>query len=377
MWRGVNLSRPCKKFHELSSKSDKKLLTARLRCPIKETMTTTASKTERPPLPTEPASFLLYGSTGAGKTPQIGVFAKWLFKETGGKLKKEGDKIVPVGGLRWRHYCTDEAGWRTIQPLINVGIIEAIDCLQFPHPWVWYDAISMGMVPDLATRKWVRRGDEGIGGRSIDGITGISDQLLIDMAAAAARGVNIGGEGAFSFDVRDENNTAVMGPDGKPLKIGSNNRAHYMQAQSRVLRNVGIANRLLKTPFPSYLIMTATDRRAQDEGQATVTGVQAAGKALAHELPRLFTYTFHLTTVASNTGPEEHRLYFVPHLDPQAGNAKGMANRRLPINDVKKSVEMFKKLPTFISPASIVDAYQLILKTEKEVEQELLDEFAA
>lgn len=319
-------------------------------------------------LPTPPASFFLYGDTDSGKSIQIGVFAKWLFQSTGGKIAKQADGThKAIGGLRTRLYCTDEAGWRSVQPYVNLGLIEPIDCRTFPHPFIWFDAISMGMVPNLQTKKWEKKPDDHIGAYALDGYTGTADALMQDMSDAAARGVNIGGEGAFNFKVGD----AASGQ----TTIGSNNRAHYMQAQMRIVRNIGIANRLLNKP--AYFIGTATARRGQDENISTVIGPQTAGKALVHELPRLFTYTFRLATMANDTTLPEYRLYFVSHLDRQAGNAKGFGNRRLPIVDPKRDYEKYKKLPAFISPASVVEAYQLILKAEQEAEEELIKELSA
>jgi hypothetical protein len=79
--------------------------------------------------------------------------------------------------------------------------------------------------------------------------------------------------------------------------------------------------------------------------------------------------------VASDNAEPEHKLFFVTHLDRQAGNAKAMANRRLPIVNPSKDLEKFKKLPAFVSPADIVKAYQLILDTEKDAEAAITAEY--
>jgi GTPase SAR1 family protein len=78
------------------------------------------------------ASILLYGDSGDGKTALIGELAEYLFRTE--------RKVT-------RLYNADPGGWATIQPYVNLGIIELIDCLAIPQPWEWLDAISRGKVP--------------------------------------------------------------------------------------------------------------------------------------------------------------------------------------------------------------------------------------
>lgn len=325
----------------------------------------------RPKLPTPPASFLLYGDTGAGKTLQSALFAKWVCKQTGGRFVD--GKLV--GGLRTRYYCSDNGGWRTIQPFIDAGIIEVVDCRQLPHPFLWSSRIAQGQFPKVTgvnangvpNGTWTTEGAEHIGCYIFDGLTGTSDLLLNDLANKATEGVNIGGEGSYKFTDGGEKSTWGM------EVVGANNQSHYGAIQQRIIRQIGFMNNLAERT-DSFVIATATARRDQNDAMQKVMGPQVAGKALTAELPRLFTYTMHLVTEANTTGEPEHKLYFCSHKDITAGNAIGLANRRIPLISAKS--EALKRMPSFISPADMVGAYEMILKAEADVLTELMKDMS-
>jgi hypothetical protein len=301
------------------------------------------------------ASFLIFGDSGDGKTALIGEFAKWVFKESGGKIDPSTKKAV--GGKRTRVYSADSGGWQTIQPIVDVGIVEVIPMLTIPSAFSWIDKISKGMVPEekLVNGKkmisWVPK-LEGIGCMAYEGITAFSDSLMQNMADKAAAGINIGGDGAFNFT------------DGDKV-IGSNNRGHYMQAQSGVSRAVAASQWLL--PQDMYCIWTAMARRGEDENTAVVLGPQAAGKALTHDLPRWFTYTFRVSAEPQEDGSVKHKLYLEDHKDKMLKGAKGLGNSRVPL-DAKI------KLPNVIEPASLVKAYQSILAASSSAVEALIEE---
>lgn len=318
-------------------------------------------------IPSAPATFLLYGDTSTGKTTNWGFFAKWLFKQTGGKLI--GGKAE--GGLRTRLYCSDNGGWRGVQPLVDVGIVEVVDCRVLPHAYLWMDRTARGMVPIITGEvNGVLQGTwktqtEGIGLFVFDSITGTAEIGLDDLTNKAVQKINIGGDGSYTFQSGDK--------DWGVETVGANNQSHYGAVQQRMTRMVGLLNSLSERT-QSYVIATATARREQNDSRQTIMGPQVAGKALTPELPRLFTYTFHLVNLAAAVGEPEHKLFFVSHMDTTAGNATGLANRRLPLLSPRDAA--IKSLPAFISPADMVEAYQMILKEEEKVKAGLLKEFA-
>ena len=301
------------------------------------------------------ASFQIFGDSGDGKTALIGEFAKWVFKQSGGKIDPSTKRAV--GGKRTRVYSADSGGWQTIQPLVDVGIVEVVPMLLIPNAFSWIDKIAKGMVPvekvmnGKKITSWEQK-LEGIGCCAYEGITAFSDCLMQNMADKAAAGINIGGDGAFNFT------------DGDKI-IGSNNRGHYMQAQSGVARAIATSQWML--PSDMYVIWTAMARRGEDENTSTVLGPQAAGKALTHDLPRWFVYTMRVSAEPQEDGSVKHRLYLEDHKDKMLKGAKGLGNSRVPLDATIK-------LPNVIEPASLVKAYEHILAASNSAMNALVEE---
>lgn len=316
----------------------------------------------RPNLPHDPASILLYGDTDAGKTTQIGFWAKWLFKATGGKIV-DGKA---VGGLRTRLYACDKARWESLSALVELGIIEVKNCLEYRWPTIWVPHIAQGEWLDLSTKpkpSWVKTGNEHIGCYAFDGLTGISDMFMEDMRDAAKAGKTIGGEAAMRYSVKDD-------LTGESVETGLNNLGHFRVAQDNVRTFIGVANRLVDKG--NYVIFTATQRRGEEDTRQVISGPEVAGKALTPELPRLVTYTFQLVTIPKDP-INEHQLFIESHLDRSAGGAKAMANARIPMSSPSS---MPKDLKRMYSPADMVLAYQSILGARKQAKDELIRELS-
>jgi hypothetical protein len=297
------------------------------------------------------ASIQLYGDSGDGKTYLSGEFGKWVFKESGGKVDQKSRQAV--GGKRTLMFSADCGGWSTIQPLVDLGIVTVVPLLTMPNPFSWLQKVSQGMVPTTKDGKTVWTKDlSNIGCVVFEGETAFSDLLMKAMADMAAQGVNIGGDGAFNFRDGD-------------LTVGSNNRGHYMQAQSALSR--AIANSQWLLPADMFVIWTAMARKGEDEKDAQVLGPQAAGKALTGDLPRWFVYTFRLSTIPKDDGTVEHRLYMDDHKDKELRGAKGLGNSRMPFGSTVK-------LPPFIEPASLVKAYQTVQQGYADAMKNLVEE---
>jgi hypothetical protein len=209
-------------------------------------------------------------------------------------------------------------------------------------------------MPD-AKGKWAMPADGNakIGLFGFDSLTGTGDELMKDMADAAAAGKSIGGMAAVRFESGDATSGTLI--------VGNNNQAHYGQAQCTILKAIGLLNRL-----SGFKYATATARRGADaDTTETILGPQFPGKALTSEVPRLFTYTFRLMKIAESEKEGEHRLYFVTHKDRTAAMAKSFGNSRIPL--AARGVKGFE-LPTFITPASVVKALEIIYNAEKTAE---------
>lgn len=264
-------------------------------------------------------SILLYGDSGDGKTAQIGELAEYLYR---------------TEGKRTRLYAMDPGGWDTIQPQVNLGIVDVVDCFGLERPFEALHYMTQGATRDGAG-KWVPGVDANIGLYAFEGITAACDDMMQFLAAEAAGGKNIGGGSAVAFT------------DGSH-KVGGNNQAHYGIVQGNIYKFVTQSQRL----GGAYVLWTAAARRGEDaDSKAVILGPQAAGKALTSEIPRWFSYTWRLVSIPDDPitkAKGEHRLYLHDHKDLLTPGAKVLGNDRLPLDA--------EPLPAYIAPASVVKA---------------------
>jgi len=266
---------------------------------------------------------LIYGDTGDGKTALVGELAEALFVVTGKKTLL---------------FSADRGGWETIQPYVDLGVIDVI--APEGDIWVWTDHSAKG--ERLVGTKWTPIDWTKYALAVYESATSIADALMADMAIKASEGVNIGGGGAYSF---------VVGQGLYTSKIGSNNQTHYNVAQQQILSAMGHSQRL-----PVHLLWSASARRSQDDlTNLPVLGPQVIGKALTAEIPRWFVHCFRVMAEPQLAGVPKHALYIEDHKDPTAAGAKGLGNGRVPLRG-----EDAVKIPFKIEPASIVEALRVL-----------------
>src|SRR5947207_12109103 len=155
---------------------------------------------------TKKRTILGYGRTNSGKTANLGKLAEHIFSTTGKKT---------------RLYTGDLGGTATIQPHIDLGIIEPV-YLENTDPFIFLNKAVRGFVraPD---GKWIPGDNTNIGMFSFESMRSIAEALMMNMAAKAALNVNIGGGANISFNTSG---------DGENLKISGSNMAHYGVAQT-------------------------------------------------------------------------------------------------------------------------------------------------
>lgn len=270
-------------------------------------------------------TILLYGRTNAGKTPQIGVLAEHVFKTTGKKT---------------RIYTADKGGTKTIQPYIELGIIEPVEMGE-TDPWIFLHNAVRGRVRN-GGGKWYATNNDHIGFFAFESLRAFAEALMMNMAQKAAAGINIGGGANISF--------AVSG-DGETLKISGSNMAHFGVAQSRMTEEVWESQKL----SAQYVMWTSTVSKEDDTtSSGKVLGPDVIGKALTAEVPRWFDYTFRIDVLPAQGGKgERHLLYLGSHVDVGAGNAAGLGNIRRPLDAPELKTHI-------IEPANIVTALTLL-----------------
>lgn len=273
---------------------------------------------------------LLYGRTGSGKTAQIGELAEYVFVKTG------------KPSILW---TADKGGTKTIQPYIDLGIIEVVE-IGSTDPFIFLNKSANGFKRD-ATGKWAKVDMSKYGLAAFESFRSFADGMMMSMEQKLAAGVNIGGSANISFQAAS---------DGDTLKITGANMSIYGVAQNQIRNEVWNSHKL---DVP-YLIWTSAVSKDEDVNAAgKVLGPDVIGKSMTTVTPYWFDITARIDTIAAQNGkPERHLLYAGTHSDVNAGGAAGLGNVRLPLDATLKE--------TVIEPASIVKLLESLAGGSKE-----------
>lgn len=282
-------------------------------------------------------TILIWGDTGSGKTPLCGemILDMWQREKKRARYYT-GDR----GGLESIKHITDRKTPAGV-PLVE---IEA----KFGDPWIWWNHAVKGDTYNKQTKRWEKGLKDDIGIWVFEGLSSMADDFMSWMKDAARDGKNIGGEGAFSFEVEG---------GGEKMKIGSSNRAHYGVAQAQT-KIVGWNSQRL----PGTLIWTAVTQRSEDENKQQIVGPATAGKANVTDWPRWLKYTFHIAIEVPATGGFAQRVLYLDYKrDIGSGNAICTSNARLPVV-LGQEAQLIAAAPVDfkVSPASLVKAMAMI-----------------
>lgn len=307
----------------------------------------------------ERTTICLYGDTGDGKTTLLGEKAEHDYIRTYDKRARRG-KVM-------RLYTADPGGYRSIVPYVKEGIIEIVDLVGMPLPWEWVKHTTMGLVPAIGSTPWIRdpERDQWTASCAFEGGTAFADNLMQDAAEQATMGRNIGGEPpAFKY---------ASGDGAMEVKWAGNSRSHYGSVQT--IMNIAIQHTLNRLQWCD-IVWTFMARRAQDADTGNpILGPEMAGKALTSGLPRLFNYCFRAMAVAQDelTGKRaEHRLYFDDINETMSPGTKTLGNLRLPMDSAEDT-----SIPSFIQPASLVQAIALWNQETEKAQQKIAARVAA
>lgn len=263
----------------------------------------------------------LYGDTGAGKTTLGGELAKQQFKED-------------------HTYCllhaADMGGFKSILPLISVGIIRVDSPEEGEDPWLWINrAVSTSHGEDVGLELY-------------DSASSMGEMLLSYIAKSPDK---YGAANTQRF-------TVSKGKES--LTVGANNMNHYGLVQTFMLDMIWKSTWLSKKG-PDVLWTFSTDRGENTLDQPLV-GPKLAGHALTSAIPKWFNYTFRVASVPVVDNPPRHVLYIQEQ--SENGGVMGFGNARY-------SLDASSPLPLSIEPASLVQALQLIENGLKEAEDNI------
>lgn len=265
----------------------------------------------------------LYGVSGSGKTTQIGEYAKYIFKTTGKKTKL---------------FAADLGGYDSLDPFVDLGILEVDTFGEADDPWTWINDAVSGPVAD------------DIGLVAIDSATSVGEALLSNCAKQAAKGVQIGQQKVFKL---------VIPTAKEPITIGGNNESQYGLVQTYLLDMIWKSTWLARRQSIDVLWTFGEHRAERDE--VPIVGPKLAGKALTGQIPKWLRYTFRIVAVPQVDSPAKHILHIQEQADP---SGMSFGNSRYPLDATTE-------LPSSIEPASIVRVWELIEQGKEEARENL------
>ena len=279
-------------------------------------------------------TILLYGRTGCGKSTQIGKLAEEVFVTTSKKT---------------RLYTADRGGLDSIQPYVNLGVIE-VEPIGDASPWIWLNKVVRGHV--RRNGKWMldKEANKQIGCYAFESAHAIANLLKLDMERKAAAGVNVGGDTNSSFDILDGE---------EKLKIGSTKGFQkFSIPQARLWEEIMESHKL----DTDYVLWTAGLNKGEDDvnTSAKIIGPDILGNALTPKLPMDFHYTFRMDVIPGKGGEApKHVLYLGTHQDVNAGNAMALGNIRRPLDATPLKQHV-------LDPADLVQALRLVRQDAQE-----------
>lgn len=264
----------------------------------------------------------LFGDTGSGKTT------------LGGELAKEGFK---QGRTRTILHAADMGGFMSINPLINLGVIEVDSPNQGDDPWNWINgAVSTPPPSD-------------VGLVIFDSGTSMSESLLSYIAKSDMK---VGAQNTQKFTVSRGKET---------LTVGANNMNHYGVVQTFMLDMIWKSTWLAKGGVD--VLWTFSTDRGENTLDQPLVGPKLAGHALTAAIPKWFNYTFRVASIPVVDSAPRHVLYLQEQSE-NGGAVMGFGNARY-------SLDATTPLPLSIEPASLVGALGLIEGGSTEAEDNL------
>lgn len=262
----------------------------------------------------------LIGDSGSGKTTQAGEWAKYVYKT------RQKRTVLNTA---------DRGGYDSIAPLVRAGLVRVNELKQEDDPWIYVNN---------AVRK--DSYGEDIGLAIFDSGTSLSDILL---TACSHSDFQIGQQRTQKFTVSR---------GAQNLTVAINNEAHFGVVQGFMLDQIRQSTWLVERGID--VMWTFALHRSESQDRTPILGPKLAGKALTPFLPKEFRYTFRIESIPQEGAEPVHRLYLTEHPE-LAGLGHSFGNARYPLG--------VTPLPTYLEPASISGALELIEKGQQEADE--------
>lgn len=314
-----------------------------------------------------PGTTVIFGDSGLGKTTNLAFAAKYLYEKTGGK--------------RIRLITADGGGYKPLEPMVELGIVEPFSILSLPKPSIvgtinflfqgyWPERLENGfmigskLIKPQDQKEWV---NGEVGAYFIEGVTSISELML-----ASWRGEKKGMNASYSEVLTDVS--------GNKLTIGTNSQDHYGLIQNYMRSFIISLNSL---PV-ERVILTGHENKGIDEGtNKTIRGVALVGVKGTDRFFKDVGECLHFESFPVNENVEEKeevtgkvlnvikiqrlqtRVFFTPHPDPYDPlvTYKGL-KARVPAERVP---ELLKKYPGGYFTPTTEEGLDEFLRTEDEL----------
>jgi hypothetical protein len=260
---------------------------------------------------------LCFGKTGSGKTTSFGEAAKYLYEKTG----KPGRGIYSDGG-----------GWKSIQGVVDSGIVEPYNITDEPNMPVLLHMLARGYWPDKledglrpkGVKLTPQRGLDKVGFYLYEGLTSSSELL---MRYLRDRQIPIGGDAVGKFTVKDE--------EGKDWLFCANNMKHYDWVQGEMMV---ILAELTALPVAKVLISAHEAQGTDEDSKDPIRGPALVGKAgtgkIGKNVGDCIHYETYLSTAKDATATTAIRGYYKTHPDPKFPNIMYDCKARVPLAEI-------------------------------------------
>lgn len=271
---------------------------------------------------------LIFGESGSRKTTALGHAAEYLYEKSGGRPG--------------RAIYADRAGWRSIQPLVEAGIVVPYlitgETKDFP---MFFKKLSVGWWPEKLTSTGLREKGtllkaptfstwDEVGFYIWEGLSSTGELYMQNLRDDQRV---IGQEPVGKFQYTDE--------DGQVWKFCSNNQKHFGYAQDELLTNLGNFAAL-----PVERVLISAHEVQADDGGEVIRGPLLVGKAGTPKVGKNVGDMLHFEVISSTQGAgpaaktvNDCRVYFEPHPDPKFPTVTYKCKARIPealIPELKK-----------------------------------------
>lgn len=241
-------------------------------------------------------SVLVYGISGVGKTTQIGKAAEFVYNKTGKKT---------------RLASTSGGGWGSIDPQVELGIVEPCYLLNRKYPYETLQRMSRGWWPEDANDS-----DSPL-------VEPSKQKSWADVGALAFDSVTEGAEWVMRYSVEAEAKGVIRISGQQPAAkfqehqggdfFGSPSMGMYGTIQNYFGQFVAQS-----TAIPGrYIFWTALELKGTDENtRLPLYGPEIIGKAKTSGAPAWFNHVLHLCFVGQSAKSRgERRMYFESHFE--------------------------------------------------------------